>query len=680
MKTVLIVTLSVTITLCAGQQPTDPEEMLDQLADELLTTADADISYEELYETLTHLLANPIDINIVTREQLRAVMILNEEEINALLNYRALHGPLLSVLELQAIPQLSPATLKRVIPFVTVPDPNGALNKELLQRLGRENNNYLVMRYERTLENRKGYTSQVDSTQRYAGSPDRYYTRFRISRPNDFSLGFTAEKDPGETLAWNPATQQYGFDFYSGHLQLMKKGRLENLVVGDFQCQFGQGLQLGSVFGLGKNSQTITGTRRSNLGFMPYMSAGESFYMRGAAVTFRITEPLRIHLFGSYKKRDASVDHEEGRTTSLLNSGLHRTPRELASRNQVSDSDLGLVMQVRNTRFDAGVIAHKKNLSRMLSPEPSPYNQFRLNGTSYLNVGAYLNFSWANITFFGEAAQTLGRGGALTAGVLGNLTSKLEMAWLYRYFSVDYFSEYANAFSESSSPQNETGFYWGARYTFSRRISLSGYLDVFRFPWLRYRIYQPSDGTEWLLRMNYTPTRSISFFVQVREEVKARNVPDEITRYEVMPGTRRNAWASCEFAATPAITLRTRLQGSHYELGKHATRGMAVVQDITFKQNRWSVSVRYGLFETDDYENRQYVYEKDVWLATSLPAYEGSGLRNYVLAHYVVSRQVDVWLRWSRTWYSDREFLGSGTEEITGNARNDVKFQVRIRF
>ncbi len=680
MKAVITMALCATITVSLAQRSTDQEEMLDKLADELLSTADADISYEELYETLTHLLANPIDINMVTREQLRAVMILSEEEINALLDYRAMHSPLLSILELQAIPQWSPATLKRVIPFVTVPDPNNAVNKDLLKRLGRENNNYLVMRYERTLESRKGYTSQVDSAQRYAGNPDKYYTRFRISRPNDFSLGFTAEKDPGETLAWNPAVQQYGFDFYSGHLQLMKKGRLENLVFGDFQCQFGQGLQLGSVFGLGKSSQTITGTRRSNLGFMPYMSAGESFYMRGAAVTLRLAAPLRIHLFGSYKNRDASIHQEEERIASMLNSGLHRTPREMATRNQITDRDLGLVVQIRNSRFDVGIIAHEKKLSRPLSPEPSPYNQFRFDGTSYLNVGAYLNFSWANVTFFSEAARTLGRGGAVTAGVLGNLTSKLEMAWLYRYFSADYFAEYANAFSESSTPQNETGIYWGGRYTFNRRVALSGYLDVFRFPWLRYRIYQPSDGTEWLLRLSYAPTRSIAFFVQVREEVKARNLSGETTRYEVMPGTRRNVWTSCEFAATPAVTLRTRLQASQYELGESSTRGMAVVQEVTLKKNRWSLSVRYALFDTEDYENRQYVYEKDVWLATSLPAYEGSGLRNYVLAHYAVSRQVDVWLRWSRTWYSDREFVGSGTEEITGNARNDVKFQVRIRI
>lgn len=680
MKTILSGLGVFIIVVSAAQIPTDQETVLDQLADELLATAEADISYDELYETLTHLLANPVDINKVTHEQLRAVMVLNEEEINALLDYRTQNGPLLSTLELQAIPHWTPTTLKRVLPFVTVRDPGTQVGRDLLKRVGRENNNYLVLRYERTLETRKGYSSTVDSAQRYVGTPDKYYMRFRISRPNDFSLGFTAEKDPGENFAWNPSQQLYGFDFYSGHIQLMKKGFLDNLVIGDFQCQFGQGLQLGSVFGLGKSSQTITGARRSNLGFLPYMSAGESFYMRGVAATFRLANPIRLHLFGSYKKRDASFDSDGERIGSLLASGLHRTPREIASRNQVGDRDLGMVIQVRNRRFDFGVLGYEKRLSRTVSGAPSPYNQFRFQGSSYYNVGAFFNLSWANVTFFSEAARTVGRGGGLTAGVLGNLSPKLEMAWLYRYFSPDYLSEYANAFSESSAPQNETGIYWGGRYTFSRRVTLGGYIDVFRFPWLRYRIYKPSDGTEWLLRLNYTPSRSISFFLQTRVENKARNLPGESTRYDVGLGTRKNIWVSGEFLASPTLTLRTRVQGSQYELGQSTTRGMAVVQEATLKKNRWSMSVRYALFDTDDYENRQYVYEKDVWLATSLPAYEGSGLRNYLLVHYTLSRSTDVWIRWSRTWYADRETMGSGTEEIEGNTRNDIKFQVRIRI
>ena len=664
----------------SAQEISDQERVLDRLADELLATANADLSYEELYETLSHLLANPTDINAVTQEQLRAVMILSEEEINSFLDYRSSYGPFISTLELQAVPGWSETTIGRFLPFVTLRDPTSQINRSLFQRMSHETNNYLVLKYERTLETKRGFQPSTDSAHRYLGSPDKYYLRYRVTRSNDFSFGVTAEKDPGEPMGWNPDRQQYGFDFVSAHLQLMKKGWLDNLIVGDFQCQFAQGLQLGSVFGLGKNSETITGTRRGNLGFLPYTSAGESIYFRGTALSLKINDQFRVHTFYSFKKRDATVEENETSTSSLLNSGLHRTQTEIQSRNQIGDRDAGVVIQFRRSHLDAGLIGYNKVFDQVLSPSLTPYNQFRFRGTSYTNVGAYCNFSFASLSFFSEFAHTISHGSAMTIGLIGNLTSKLELAWLYRSFARDYYSDYANAFSESTAPQNEEGLYWGAKYTFNKRVWVNAYLDVFRFPWLRYRIYQPSEGMEWLLRLNYMPSKSVSCFIQAREEIKSRNQSEETVSYQISPGSKKNIWISCEYKASSILSFKTRLQGSEYQLNNTITRGMAFVQDITVSGNRWSASFRYALFDTDDYENRLYVYEKDVWLTTSLPAYNGRGTRIYLLLHYAITPHADVWLRWSRTNYLNRSFIGSGGDQIDENTRNDVKFQLRIRF
>ncbi len=94
----------------------------------------------------------------------------------------------------------------------------------------------------------------------------------RASKPGDFSFGFTLEKDEGEKLQWNPSQKMYGFDYISFHGQLLNKKRIINLLVGDFQGQFGQGLTLG-ISGVGKGGETITSIRRSNIGFVPYTSA-----------------------------------------------------------------------------------------------------------------------------------------------------------------------------------------------------------------------------------------------------------------------------------------------------------------------------------------------------------------------------------------------------------------------
>ncbi|MDZ7646332.1 MAG: hypothetical protein U5K54_03635 [Cytophagales bacterium] len=40
------------------------------------------------------------------------------------------------------------------------------------------------------------------------------------------------------------------------------------------------------------------------------------------------------------------------------------------------------------------------------------------------------------------------------------------------------------------------------------------------------------------------------------------------------------------------------------------------------------------------YDNRLYVYEKDVWLAFTFPAYYGVGVRNYLLVQYAFTKDL----------------------------------------
>jgi hypothetical protein len=537
------------------------------------------------------------------------------------------------------------------------------------------------MRYGRSIESRKGY-DQSDSAQKYLGSPDKLYLRYRVARSNDFSIGFTAEKDPGEQLIWSPAQKQYGFDFTSLHIAMQNKGPVKNLVLGDFQCQFGQGLILGGVFGFGKNSETITTTRRSNIGFLPYTSINESMFFRGAAASISMSENLVVHAFASRIFKDANTNQENEDETAISafqQTGLHRTRAELASRQQIGESDAGLVVQYKSQMLDAGVIFHQALFDNPLAPGSKPYNQFVFRGSENRNAGAYLNFSFSNFTFFSEFAQTLGRGNALTAGVLGNLGNQLEVSLLYRRFAPDFYSFTSNAFSENTLPQNEKGLYWGWKYTFNKKWSASGFGDLFSFPWLRYRSYSPSEGYEWLLRLNYSPTRAVLLFAQAREESKVRNLAIQGPAYATAIGTKRNFWLNCAYESPP-FSFRTRAQFSSYQLAGPTTSGFALVQDVSVAFRRWSIAARYALFDTDDYDNRIYVYERDVWLAFSFPAYYGVGVRTYAVVQYKLSRDIDIWLRWAQVKYVDRDSIGSGSDTIPSSSGNDVKFQVRIQF
>ncbi|MCU0367514.1 MAG: helix-hairpin-helix domain-containing protein [Cyclobacteriaceae bacterium] len=686
MKRTFLISILLLLHINSHSQRLSGKEIdFERLVDEIFAIQDEDINYEDLYENLAQLYANPADLNLINGEQLRSIFVLNESQIQSFLNYRDEAGPFLSIYELQNIEGFTNTVIEKLIPFVTVYDPTISFNKHLWKRILEEKNNYLVMRYDRTLEEKKGYQESASPASSYAGSPDRFYTRFLTRRTGDFSIGFTTEKDAGEKSTWAPAQKQYGPDFLSFHAQVMNKGKIKNLVLGDFQAQFGQGLLLGSAFGIGKNSEAVNTVRKGNVGFLPYTSVYEASFFRGVAMTYEISKQLTLHSMYSSRWRDGAIQQDTTEEaidfiSSFQQTGLHRTPAEIANRSSVLEKNAAGILNYKYKNLNTGAMLHYTQFNIPIQRNPNVYNQFYFNGTDNTNVGAYLNYNWRNVSFFSELAHTYTRGTAIIAGMLGSITPSLDVSLLYRKFDRDYTTFYSNALAENSTTQNERGFYWGWKYLFNKKYSFSGYVDLFRFPWLKYRVYAPSDGSEWLMRFNYKPTKNIFIFLQAREESKVRNATTENNLYVTSPGIKRNYWLNADYKITPGLTFKTRAQFSNFQLSDKTTRGMVLLQDITWNHGKFSVSGRYALFDTDDYDNRLYIYEKDVWLAFSFPAYYGVGIRNYILMQYSITKKIDIWLRWAHVRYTDRETIGSGSETIYGNTKNDIKFQTRIRF
>jgi len=673
------IVLCVISTLAIGQHP-DRDYNLEKIAENIFPLQDLDIDYSQLYENLAQILSNPIDLNTATNEQLRSLYILNENQIAGLLNYRKEQGPFLSVYELQTIPEIDQNTFDNLSPFVTVKSDQTQLGS-LAKRVFNEQNNYFLIRYNRTLESKRGYQSDSTLPANYNGSPDRVYNRFRVARASDFSIGFTLEKDPGERVRWSPKNNWYGFDYNSYHIQVLNKGPVRNLILGDYQAQFGQGLVLGGGFGVGKGSETITTIRRSNVGFLPYTSLNESGFFRGVAFSIQPLKRMAINSFFSRRLVDGSPADSTGQSlSSILSSGLHRTQNEITNRKTVTENNYGLVANYKSQSLEFGSMVHHTSFSIPINRNPTVYNQFYFQGAANTNVSLYLNYAWNNTTLFTEAAHTINHGNAYVLGTLTSVTPQFDLALSYRHYDRDFQSLYGNALAENSTVQNETGYYLGWKYKFNKQHSLAGYSDIFHFPWLRYRGYAPSNGHEWLVRYNYQPSKQVVFYIQAREESKIRNHSESTNLYITENGIKRNFLINLDYEINKQLSFKSRIQHSSYSFETSKTTGLVLIQDFNFKLKKFRFSTRYALFDTDDYDNRQYVYERDVWLAYSFPAYYGMGVRSYILAQYSLTQDVDIWVRWSRTKYENRDTIGSGDETIAGNSMNDVKFQVRIIF
>jgi hypothetical protein len=667
---------------CIAHAQDFPRNEMDfsRITDELVSMQDDDIPYEELYENYLLLFSNPINLNRATADQLRQLNLLTESQIAKLCDHIVRHGKLLSVYELQAIDEFDISTCHKLMPFVIVTPEENELNAAFVSRLYKEHSSYFVARYERTAERFQGFRSSEDHT-RFRGAPYKMYLRMRSVKSNDFSYGFTLEKDPGEQLQWAPEKKLFGFDYMSCHLQVMNKKRITNLILGDFQFQFGQGLLLGTAFGAGKGGETITTIRKPNPGFMPYTSVNESGGMRGVAATLRVRPGIFISPFYSNAKRDATLYYDNILSfSSLTAGGLHRNLVELAKRRNLGERMYGAVLNFKTATLDGGVIFQTLEYDHPMIRFPNAYNQFAFRGDRSSNAGIFINYIWKNINLFGEAAKSLNGGSGIVAGSLISFSRELDMAVLYRKYDENFYTFYGNALGENSTSQNETGFYFGLKYRFDRRFTLAGYADLFSFPWLKFRVYSPTRGNECLLRLNFQPSRKTTAFFQYRREAKPRNSGLESTVYSLENTIKHNATINFDHQLSLRLKLKTRAQFSMVDVEGRRSRGMVILNDLVWSAGKFEFAGRHALFDTDNFDNRQYVYERDVWLAYSLPAYDGWGLRNFAIIEYKFNRGVSISAKYSRTYYKDRQEIGSGLQMIRGNTRNDVKLQLVMRF
>ncbi len=670
------------LPLCStvfSQAPDEPD--LQRLSDDLFGYQEEETNYEDVYENLVQILSSPFDLNSVTTEELKLLNLLNDTQIENFIAYRNQQGMFLDIYELQAIPGFDLSLISRLKRFVKVSDPSSTLGVSLIDRIFSSGHSYALARYGRTLEMKKGFRQSQGNPPSYAGSPDKLYFRFRSASPGDFSMGVTGEKDAGEKMTLDPRAGQPGFDFTSWHVQVQNKGKIKSFIAGDFQPQFAQGLLFGGAFGLGKGGETVLSTRKSNTRFLPYTSINESAYQRGAALTLQPGRNMLVSAFYSRTKRDATIDSAYTlAVTSFPSGGYHRTGNERKQRKTVTEENCGLVLEWQKDKFGVGLTINAIRFDIPVKRTPAIYNQYAFNGTQNFNTGMFLNYRLGNISFFSEAGQSLGAGMGMITGLLMNPYQHLDVAIVYRDYARDFHSFYSNAFSENSQPQNERGVYWGWKYQPNRRQSIAGYMDLFTFPWLSFRRYAPSRGYEWLLRGNYDPSQNVSLYVQLREESKPKNLQETTPIYLLGKALKRNVTLNCDYGVGDKIRLKSRIQYSSYFFDEKRSEGLTIVQDVSLSVGRFRFTGRHALFDTDDFDNRQYVYENDAWLAYSFPSYSGAGVRNYALIEYKVYKNLTLWARYARTRLLRADEIGSGQDAIAGNTRNDVKFQARFNF
>jgi hypothetical protein len=646
----------------------DHEQLFDRLFSEIFVTPDNVENLEEVYQQLYYYYHNPVNLNKASAEELRTLLVLNEQQVADIIQHRERTGNFLSLYELQAIPSLSIHDLRLIIPFIAVNE----------VQLSKESNDYLLIRYERDLELRKGYKPIPEAPDRtpYLGTPDKMLLRMRSSIGQNISYGLLMEKDAGENIIMDPGSRRYGVDHYSAYVLYQGSTKLEKVIAGDYQLQFGQGLVYSSGFSLGKSAGDIGAFRRISTGIRPHSSTMESGFLRGIAATFR-NKRFSLTGFASVNNNDASLEEDQDSFSGFNASGLHRTKNEISRKDNLQEKHAGMVIDYKGRNFNGGIGFSTIQLSSVWKPANRLYNVQAFSGGRLNTIFNFINYRWRNINFFMENAHLQDGGFGAVGGFLVNLSSGMQSGFILRNYEAGFRSLYGNAIGEKTSNSNERGILWVVNWQVLKPLHFSFYMDKFTFPWLSYQISQPSDGYEYLFRLRYNLSRKSYFLLQYKEEEKGQDLEGDHVNY-VLPDKKRNYQMVIHYPVSESLTFRTRIQGSTTSLS--GGNGVAMMQDLAYQHMKFKLNFRYSIFNIDDFDNRQYAYENDVLYSFNFPALQGRGKRFYALVKYNIGKRWRVWGKYSRTVYEDREEISSGNELIDGNKLSEVKLQVMYKL
>ncbi|MCB0640960.1 MAG: helix-hairpin-helix domain-containing protein, partial [Phaeodactylibacter sp.] len=498
-----------------------------------------------------------------------------------------------------------------------------------------------------------------------------------------------------------------GFDFYSAHLFLRNyKEWLKALALGDYSVSFGQGLILQLGYANGKSGFT-TDVARLNRTLNPYTSVNEASFFRGGAATLHFFDHLDLTVFGSVRQLDGNVVAEEDleiddpvevNLSSLYNSGLHRTPSEIEDEGAVRNVTTGGSIKYKTDRWHLAANAVYDQLDISLMPRPQVYNRFYFSGNQLLNTSLDYAVRLGNLRFFGETARSSNNAYATLNGLLIGLDRNMDLSIVQRAFDRDFQTLRGNPLAETAGVRNEQGLYLGTEIRLSKTWRLNAYMDLFKHPWLRFNIDAPTTGYEWLGRITYYQKRKLEIYAQVRNEVKYRNAVNNETKIDyTLPTQRLSTRLQFSYILSKAVELRSRLSVNSYNDGllEQPEFGYLLYQDIIYKPlGPLSFTARYAVFRTDSFNARLYAYENDLLYSFSIPAYFNTGTRFYLNLRYKGIRNLTLEARFAQSYFQDGNLLsekgattptmpniiGSGLDEIEGNTRTELKFQLKYKF
>ena len=619
-------------------------------------TSDEELTIS-LLEELQEIHNNPIPINQANSKDLLVLPFISQRQADSIVSYIKKYGPMYSVKELMLVPYLDYSTRNKLSLFIycdEAPDKSVTGKNKWKQQIS---GYHQIPLYER-----KGY-----QTNTYQGIPLSATLRYRGQWNDKIEWGATLQNDEGEPFF---QYRNYPFDYQSYYLVGKNKGKglVRQWILGDYQLHFGMGLIAGH--GFWQNPVGLLSFSRNQLQTISkHTSTDECHFFRGGAVTLQYKH-TSMTVFGSHRLLDATV--KNGKATTLLTSGLHRTLSEIHRKENVRSIAGGTHIQWTGNHWQWGASALFTQYSKPLEPGSALYRRYYMKGRNFFNCGIHYQYRNSRFTAHGECATDHTGGWGIINQITCQLTQQLQTFFLYRYYDKRYKAPYAFAFAEGGHVQNEHGAYIGYNWTIHRQWNLKGYFDYSSHPHAIYRADFASQRMKIFQLVTFQPQKDLSFDFRYQFSQKEENNKSKTALVDIYKNSGR-------------------LQ-AHYLLGstKHTTGcyfiyllpvsgpgkwGKMIAHRISATKGSISGYLSGAWFNTSDYSTAMHCYENGPSYSFSFPTCYGHGWRASAMIRKKWNRLWDITIKYGITRFTNQKTISSSHQLINHPYKQDLSLQ-----
>lgn len=664
MRTFLITTLALIFALNVfSQNDYSWEDFLEQMGQ---SENIDDGSLEQLYEELNELYETKLDINTCSREQLESLPFLSFQQVMDIIEYRDKVRRIESPMELLLVESLDRQAINLLRQFVTIGQAQRSDTIPDISKVLKYGKNTLIADLNIPFYTRKGYEDK------YLGYKYKHWLRYTFNYGQRVKFGLTASQDAGEPFF--AGKNKLGYDYYSFYLLLNDIKCLKTLALGRYRLRFGMGLILNNGFSFGKLA-TMSTLMSSPSHVFAHASRSDYNYLQGAAATFKLAKGLDLTAFASYRKIDATLNKDSSSVATILKTGYHRTLSEMDRKCNTAVTLLGGNVNWLRNGFHVGATGYYTSFNRKLNMyNGQKYRRWYPYGYDFFNASVDYGYISRRLNISGETAIDKNAQVATVNTISYELSSRLSLMALQRYYPYKYQAMYANTIAEGGSVNDESGFLIGGKVSPWNNATLTLYTDLSYFAWPKYNT--PECTYRWDNFIQFDTSKDKwAFLLRYRMKMKELNGQEDGSVLRKVDSRARATLSYSDNGLT--FSTQSDFTASH---GTTTSYGYMISESVRWQQKWLKILGLVGYFHTGDYNSRVYIYDPGLLYTFSFASFYGNGLRFALNCKVAASDKLTFVIKGGCTHYFDRDVISSGPQQIEGSTISELEMQMQWKF